>query len=153
MSFSPWEMELDVWGFLKGVVCFTRVYINRLILLQIDASDANINMTQGRPFLRELSHRWKTFLLLWTWMGICPNEVRLEICMFMTLDSIRSHIHNIHAGKNSLNDSKNNNNRSKHDLKIKSFWATLCFFNKFIETLYYAWNVCFLYWENLLTFM
>lgn len=153
MSFFLWEMELVVWGFLNGVVCFTRVYISRLILLQTDASDANINMTQGRPFMRELSHRCKTFFLLRTWMGICPYEVRLEICMFMTLDSIRSHIHNIHAGKNSLYDSKNNNNKSKHDLKIKSFWVTHCFFNVFIETLYYAWNVCFLYWENLQTFM
>ncbi len=128
MSFLPWEMELDVWGFLKGAVCFTRVYISRLILLQKDGSDANINMTRGRPFLRELSHRCKMFLLLlWTWMGICPYEVRLEICMFMTLDSIRSHIHNIHAGKNSLYDSKNNNNKSKHDLKIKSLNHSLLF--------------------------
>lgn len=29
-----------------------------------------------------------------------------------------------------------------------SHWITHCFFNKFIESLYYAWNVCFLYWEK-----
>lgn len=134
MSFSPWEIELDVWGFLKGAVCFTRVYISRLILLQKDASDANINMTQGRLFLRELSHRCKPcLLLLWTWMGICPYEVRLEICMFKTLDSLRSYIHNIHAGKKTP----------------CTTLKTTTNLNKFIETLYYAWNVCFLYWENL----
>lgn len=119
--------RLDGWGFIKGAVHLTRVYIGRLILLRKDSSDSNINMSQGRPFLRGLSHRCKTSLLfLWMLMGICPYEVRLQICKFTTLDSIRSHIHNIHAGKNSLYDSKNNSSKSKHDLK--SVWVTGCFF-------------------------
>lgn len=89
-------------GWVRWLMIYkrTRVYISKLILLWKTASDAHINVTQGRP------RPWESCPTdedvpspAASGMGVCLYGVKLEICMFMALDSIWSHIHNKHAGK------------------------------------------------------